>query len=460
MLLLTNSFIFFSLGYLIIDGHNFTINYLGLFTLCNSAIHLLIAILISRQKKSDRNLFYLIAGLALVFFTIAIPVQLNGNQVTILWAFEAALLFWIGRNRNADFYEMLSYPMMFAAFFSIIQDWSVYYNAYLPEYPSTRLFPIFNSHFLTSALFIGSFAFINFVNSTKKGKEKSFPLYLDGLEALIKYSIPAILLFAVYYSFKIEISTYWNQLFLDSATVIKKEGQEFSDTYMNYDLNRFRDIWVLNYSLAFFTILSIVNMKKIRNTNLASINLGFNLVLILVFLFSGLYTLSELRDNYLNQTLSAYYPRGIFNIQIRYISFVFFAAILATTLLYIKEEFLRHFYSNLKIPADFLLYISVIWVCSSELISWMDILKYSESYKLGLSILWGVYSLLLIILGIWKNKKHLRIGAIGLFAVTLGKLFLYDISDQGTISKTIVFVTLGLLLLVISFLYNKYKHLI
>jgi hypothetical protein len=29
-----------------------------------------------------------------------------------------------------------------------------------------------------------------------------------------------------------------------------------------------------------------------------------------------------------------------------------------------------------------------------------------------------------------------------------------------TVSKTIVMVSLGLLLLVISFLYNKYKHLI
>ena len=87
-------------------------------------------------------------------------------------------------------------------------------------------------------------------------------------------------------------------------------------------------------------------------------------------------------------------------------------------------------------------------------------IKFSQSYKLGLSILWGVYALLLIALGIWKKKKHLRIGAIALFAVTLIKLFFYDISYLDTIAKTIVFVSLGVLLLIISFLYNKYKHLI
>ena len=93
----------------------------------------------------------------------------------------------------------------------------------------------------------------------------------------------------------------------------------------------------------------------------------------------------------------------------------------------------------------------------------MHILELSglqTGYKLGLSILWGVYALFLIGMGLWKNKKYLRIGAIALFAITLIKLFFYDISSLDTISKTIVFVSLGVLLLIISFLYNKYKHLI
>ena len=112
---------------------------------------------------------------------------------------------------------------------------------------------------------------------------------------------------------------------------------------------------------------------------------------------------------------------------------------------------------NLMEAFDILLYATLIWIASSELIAWMDITKFTQSYKLGLSILWGVCALLLIALGIWKKKKHLRIGAIVLFAVTLIKLFSYDISHLDTIAKTIVFVALGILLLIISFLYNKYK---
>ena len=115
---------------------------------------------------------------------------------------------------------------------------------------------------------------------------------------------------------------------------------------------------------------------------------------------------------------------------------------------------------NYKVPFEIVMHTSIIWILSSELLNWMDLSGSEQSYKLGLSILWGLYALLLIVLGIWKKKKHLRIGAIILFSFTLIKLFFYDISSLNTISKTIVFVSLGVLLLIISFLYNKYKHII
>ena len=79
------------------------------------------------------------------------------------------------------------------------------------------------------------------------------------------------------------------------------------------------------------------------------------------------------------------------------------------------------------------------------------------SYKLSLSILWGLYALILVFVGITNAQKHLRYAAITLFTFTLLKLFFYDISGLNTIGKTIVFVSLGILLLLISFLYNKNK---
>jgi uncharacterized membrane protein len=50
--------------------------------------------------------------------------------------------------------------------------------------------------------------------------------------------------------------------------------------------------------------------------------------------------------------------------------------------------------------------------------------------------------------------------AILLFTITLVKLFFYDISHLDTISKTIVFISLGILLLIISYLYIRYRNAI
>ena len=99
----------------------------------------------------------------------------------------------------------------------------------------------------------------------------------------------------------------------------------------------------------------------------------------------------------------------------------------------------------------------ILFLASSELIQWMDIAGFDDSYKLGLSILWGSFSLGLVFYGILKSNQLLRVASLFLFGVTLVKLFFYDITHLSTISKTVVFMVLGILLLTISFIYNKYR---
>ncbi|WP_372768536.1 DUF2339 domain-containing protein [Lutibacter sp.] len=454
LLLLSNSFIFYGFGYAILDGHEIGSQLLGLFTLGNGILHFIVGLIIYRQKLGDKNLFYFVAGLVLVFITIAIPVQLDGNWVTLLWVGEAALLFWIGRTKNIPVYEKISYPLMALALISIFQDWSTDYHMNFFNNSEEKITPLLNIHFLSSVLFIAAFGFITFLNNNKK-----YPSALISHKELLKivsFSIPAILLGTLYLAFRVEIENYWNQLYTDSNIAMNDPyGQ--SQQNFNYDLLKFKTIWILNYSLLFLSVFSFVNIKKLKNRQFGLVNLGFNTIAILVFLTQGLYILSELRESYLEQTLAIYYKVGTFNIGIRYVSFAFFTLAIIACYNYIRQEFMKVDY---KREFDLLLHISIIWIASSELINVMDLSGSSESHKLGLSILWGIYSLLLIILGIWKNKKHLRIGAIGLFGMTLIKLFFYDISHLDTISKTIIFVSLGILLLIISFLYNKFKHLI
>lgn len=447
-LLLANSFIFYGLGYSILSDHETGKELLGLFTLLNAILHFIVSAIIYKLKLADKNLFYLVSGLVLVFITIAIPVQLDGNWVTLLWTGEAALLFWIGRTKHISIYEYISYPLMILAILSLFQDWGNVYLNLVPFNTPEKLTPILNVHFLSTALFVAAFGFIYYLNNNKRYES---PIKSnEGLLKLVSFGLPAVIFSAIYFGFLLEIEHYFQSLYNDSEITIENY-QYFS----NYDILKFKIIWMFIYSMTFVSILAIFNIKKIKNRTLGLVNISLNGVVVLFFLFLGLYTLSELRDHYLNQNLAEYYHIGIFNMVIRYVSFVFLALTLWLSYRYTKASFMK---INNKINFGILLHITLIWILSSELINLMDLSGSTQSYKLGLSILWGFYSLSLIGLGIWKKQKHLRILAIVLFSITLIKLFFYDIAHLGTISKTIVFVSLGLLLLIISFLYNKFKN--
>ena len=454
ILILLNTYIFYGVGYVILSNDEMGQSFLGLFTLCNAVIHFIASFIIYRKKLADKNLFYLVGGLVLIFTTIAIPIQLNGNWVTLLWIGEATLLFWIGRKKKISFYEFISYPIIILAFFSLLQDWSVIHKSINQSESALNLVPLLNIYFLSSLLFISGITVINYLNLNKDYPTTA--IRNNFLLQTISILIPAILLLTIYNTFEIEIEIYFAQLYRDSI-IVDSVSQDSPKIYKNEDILTFRTIWIINYTLLFLTALSFVNMKKIKNQLLAFINLGLIVFVIFLFLVEGLYALSELRESYLESSFSSKYEVGIYYIYNRYISLGFVALLLASSYKYIQKDFIK---MDFKVAYDAFLYISIAWLASSELIYWMDMASSTQSYKLGLSILWGIYALLLIALGIWKKKKHLRIGAMILFGITLIKLFIYDISNLDTISKTIVFISLGTLLLIISFLYNKYTHII
>ena len=437
LLLGLNSFIFYGLGFMILGDHASGKELLSLFTLSNAVIHGVVSLAIHKQKLVDKNLFYFVFGLALVFITIAPPVQFDANWVTLFWVGEAALLFWIGRTKGVPMYEKMAYPLLFLAFFSLMQDWTEYYS------PNKEISSIINIQFFSSLFFVAAFGFMNWLNLNKN---YTSPLTdQKGVLRIIRLSLPAILLICIYFTFWVEINYYWSRLYVNELDYGRGGYQSWFQ-----DPNRFKKIWLINYSMLFLSILSFANIKKIQNNNLGLLTLGLICLVIWAFLTDGLYTLSELRESYLSQGTGDFLHLGI-----RYVSFAFVALLLITCHHYIRQAFIE---KKLTVAFDGLLYGSIIWILSSEFINWMDLANSTQSYKLGLSIIWGVYALVLIVIGIWKKKKHLRIGAISLFGMTLLKLFLYDVSHLDTISKTILFVSLGVLLLIISFLYNKYRH--
>ena len=451
LLVITNAFVFYGLGYVLLSGQPQGKEILGLFTLANALIHFVVSAIIYRWKLADRNLFYLISGLVLVFLTIAVPVQLDGNWVTLIWIGEAALLFWIARTRQVSFYETLSYASMLLAFFSLIDDWGNFSSS-IHGYDSlnVRFQPILNIEFLTGTLFVLAFGFINWLYFNKKYDE---PHSINkGLYRIMSFAIPSMFLISLFNLFFYEISGYWLQAYSDSILKTVNENDYERNLY-NRDLLDFKTIWQLNYAMFFFSLLAWVNMKWLKVKPLAWINIGLIVFVFLGFLSIGQESLSDLRASYLSQNGVENYDRSVYHILIRYVSLVFASGLLYVLYRYVRSGYIK---DRFRLVFEIFFHFSILALLSFELIGWMDMGESTQPHRLGLSILWGLYALFLIGIGIRQNKKTIRLIAMGLLGLTLAKVFFYDLAHMDTIGKTVVLVTLGILLLIISFLYKKF----
>ncbi|HEY3307426.1 MAG TPA: DUF2339 domain-containing protein [Desulfuromonadaceae bacterium] len=82
------------------------------------------------------------------------------------------------------------------------------------------------------------------------------------------------------------------------------------------------------------------------------------------------------------------------------------------------------------------------------------------AYQMSLSVLWALYASLLTGVGIFKRLRGARVLGILLLGATILKVFLIDLSSLQTFYRIISFIVLGLLLLAVSYGYNRYKHFI
>lgn len=74
-----------------------------------------------------------------------------------------------------------------------------------------------------------------------------------------------------------------------------------------------------------------------------------------------------------------------------------------------------------------------------------------------ISLMWTLYVGVISILGILKNIKCLKMSGIWLSFLVIGRIFLYDLAHMDIIVKLTLFITLGAVLMLISYFYNKYK---
>jgi uncharacterized membrane protein len=119
------------------------------------------------------------------------------------------------------------------------------------------------------------------------------------------------------------------------------------------------------------------------------------------------------------------------------------------------EERRRHERAALLVAAS----IITVFVISTEIMSFWAVRTAAPdadvAREMMLSAAWVIYAAVLVVIGMRGRYAPIRYFAIALFGVTLLKVFLVDLQTLGGIYRIAGFLVVGLMLLIVSFLYQR-----
>lgn len=430
MVLLINALLYFAASSMVIwemqlhQGNQTDRTYPSLFTFVLGCLHLLLGFLVNKRQAVDKTVHLFLGGLGIVFLTISVPIAFSGNTITVLWATESAVLAWIYQRYQRKLYHDITLILFTLTGLSLVMDWS---NQYLDSY-TPKLIPFLNAPYL-SCIFTGiCLSFISF--SYARSKEANPQSRRISFGQITGVSVFLVLFLSTFFEIK------WTFPFFIAkwAMMIKEPSLT---------------ITLIFFSLIYLIIWTLLNLRFIKRQDLHQLLTILSFMGLLIMLASGLEAISDLRHFYLQQ----HSGHAFMLLGIRYV----FVMLIALLLFVLKKADGRLASTSQTTDLLRLLFnITLLTILCNEFIHWMDILGYPNQDKLGVSIISGLYALTLVISGILKNRKAQRISGIVLMGLTLLKIFFYDLSNMSNISKTMVLIIMGLILLLASYMYNRF----
>ena len=431
-ILLTNNAFFFLAGLAILD--NLVNGELqGLFTILLTMINGGLAYYFYQRPEADARLRYLLIGLTVTFLSLIAPVQLQGKAVTMFWAAEGVLLLWFAQQTGIRLTERGAVVVSGLAVASLISDWTLAYT----DLDGQALTPLANQVFITGLVVVASLG-SSFYLLQKASKAQD-----DELRPFLR-KMPYI---------------FGTVLILISYAVGMLELQY--QTAMADVFEATRTVAFGLYNCLFATGLYGA-LRSYQRNDLLGIAQGLLGLLVLAYPFYYNEAVITLRDAVFqdSQPLGAF----LFHLAIYGFPFAFLGLIY------------RDFRAKSMVSNPFLNVFT--WIActlgvvllSQELNHWVVIglrdgafsqaTLLENAIRIGYPILWGLTSFGLMWAGMAFALKHLRLISLSLFAVTLLKLFVYDIQDVPEAGKIAAFISLGILLLVVSFMYQRLKQLV
>ena len=405
LVIITNNFIYLLLGILFLRNMGLPFKSEGLLSLLIAIINLVLVIWLRMSKKDYKFLIYAMLGLVLTFVSITIPIQLDGNYITLFWAAEMVLLLWLYVKSKIGVYERATQVLMGLTLVSYLMD---IYNVLMTSSSSETIF--LNSSFATS-LFVG---------------------LATGAFALLMGRYRSLFTEARYLRY-----TPWNSIMLLAAAAILY--YTFMAEFALHLAGATRSGMMLAFTSAAIFILSYTFKKRfpIKQYTIPYLTaMGMNVLI---------YAINIWGDQWVYTSLTPALLRW------------FAAAFVIANLYYVA----RQYYTLIGLKTPFTVYLNVL-----ALFLWLTMARSFllqagvEDFDAGFSVSLSIAGFIQMALGMRLHQKVLRIISLSTFGIVLLKLILKDLWAMPTIGKIIVFIILGLILLILSFLYQKLKDVL
>lgn len=394
-----NSFMYLIYGDFLLqhfEASSDTTAYLAFFI---AAVNLAIHLYLRFRVEGQDTLRNLMLGLAVTFASMGIPILFSAANVLMVWAAESVLLLWLFTKEKNRIYELASAVLLLLTLGAL-----AYYRT-----TDTFIHDTGDSLFFNGAFFVTTFVSIAYyvVAVIMQFNKELF----SDTKRLIAYTPCNAIAYALGFSI----------LFLAF-----RDNIHF---HLEQPISEYASLLTANIMLLGGALILRKRFEISENKLAYEISLYLAGILFAMTVWN--YTAPE---GLLLRWLMAL-------VTIAYMAYCMRGQLLVTS----NQRNLHIEYSTIS---------TLMWLTLTRLL----LITFNEvNFSTAFSLSLGIAAFILMCIGMRYHSKEIRIVSLAEFGIVIGKLILNDVWAMPALGKIIVFISLGAILLILSFLYQKLK---
>lgn len=394
-----NSFMYLIYGDFLLqhfEASSDTTAYLAFFI---AAVNLAIHLYLRFRVEGQDTLRNLMLGLAVTFASMGIPILFSAANVLMVWAAESVLLLWLFTKEKNRIYELASAVLLLLTLGAL-----AYYRT-----TDTFIHDTGDSLFFNGAFFVTTFVSIAYyvVAVIMQFNKELF----SDTKRLIAYTPCNAIAYALGFSI----------LFL-----------AFRDNFhfhLEQPISEYASLLTANIMLLGGALILRKRFEISENKLAYEISLYLAGILFAMTVWN--YTAPE---GLLLRWLMAL-------VTIAYMAYCMRGQLLVTS-------------NQRNLHIEYSIISTLMWLTLTRLL----LITFNEvNFSTAFSLSLGIAAFILMCIGMRYHSKEIRIVSLAEFGIVIGKLILNDVWAMPALGKIIVFISLGALLLILSFLYQKLK---